>query len=112
MAVVNPTKDRISFKVSAGAHDLFFRLFLGFKPLVFKIWPRIGWLVLSIFWKFSDLINALFDCVTSGPSQVLFETASNTLNTLGGKQPALFLSVTHAYILQRSRVRIKIFVES
>uniref|UniRef100_A0A915CVT2 Uncharacterized protein n=1 Tax=Ditylenchus dipsaci TaxID=166011 RepID=A0A915CVT2_9BILA len=51
-----------------------------------------------------DLINALFDCVTSHPSTEFYESVTNSLSVLGSKQPALFLTAAHAFILQHNKL--------
>ncbi|KAI1730707.1 maestro heat-like repeat-containing protein family member 2A [Ditylenchus destructor] len=51
-----------------------------------------------------DLINALFDAITNHPSPEFYDTVTNSLSVLGTKQPALFLSAAHAFILQHNKL--------
>ncbi|KAH7720815.1 protein C34G6.1 [Aphelenchoides avenae] len=50
-----------------------------------------------------DLIIALFDCVSSTTQPEARESIAESLGILGNKQPGLFLSSAHAFLVQQSK---------
>lgn len=51
----------------------------------------------------SDLIIALLDCVSSTTQPEARESIAESLGILGNKQPGLFLSSAHAFLVQHAK---------